>query len=124
MSLPLITAEGVVGAMNVYAHGKDAFNERAAEIGELFAVPAAIAVQNAQVLSQTKRLAAQLQTALNSRAVIDRAIGIVMSRSGGTAEQAMDKMRTLSQNDHRKLSAVAQSILDEAVRRAEARHGG
>jgi len=89
----------------------------------LFAVPAAIAVQNAQVLSQTKRLAAQLQAALNSRAVIDRAVGIVMSRSGGTADQAMAKMRTLSQNDHQKLSAVAQSILDEAVRRAEARRG-
>ena len=80
-------------------------------------------MQNAQVLSQTKRLAAQLQAALNSRAVIDRAVGIVMSRSGGTADQAMAKMRTLSQNDHQKLSAVAQSILDEAVRRAEARRG-
>lgn len=57
-----------MGAMNIYAHCKAAFNERASEIGELFAVPAAIAVQNAQVISQTKRLAAQLRAALNSRA--------------------------------------------------------
>jgi GAF domain-containing protein len=52
LSLPLITHEGVVGAMNVYAHDRNAFDDRAATLGELFAVPAAIAVQNAQVLAQ------------------------------------------------------------------------
>ena len=44
LSLPLLTPDGVFGAMNVYAHGKDAFDERAERIGELFATPAAIAV--------------------------------------------------------------------------------
>lgn len=77
LSLPLITPEGVVGAMNIYARGKGAFDTRAAELGQMFAVPAAIAVQNAQVLAEAKRLA-----------------------------------------------DVAQGIVDEAVRRAEARHGG
>ena len=50
LSLPLISAAVVVGAMNVYAHSKEAFNERSEHLGRLFAVPAAIAVQNAQVL--------------------------------------------------------------------------
>jgi hypothetical protein len=39
MSLPLITPDGVVGAMNVYAHGKNSFDDRAAELGEIFATP-------------------------------------------------------------------------------------
>ena len=39
LSLPLLTADGVVGAMNVYAHAKDAFDDRAEQLGELFAVP-------------------------------------------------------------------------------------
>ena len=56
--------------------------------------------------------------------MIDRAVGIIMSRSGGTAEQALAKLRRSSQKDHKELSAVAQRILDEAVRLAEARHGG
>ncbi len=124
LSLPLITGGRVVGAMNIYAHRRDVFNERAAEIGELFAVPAAVAAQNAQVLSQARRLATQLQATLNNRAVIDRAVGIIMSRSGGTAEQALAKLRTSSQKDHKELSAVAQRILEEAVRLAEAGHGG
>jgi GAF domain-containing protein len=123
LSLPLITPDGVVGAMNVYAHGKHAFDERAAELGEIFAIPAAVAVQNAQVLAQTQRLAAQLQSALESRGVVDRAVGILMSRSGGTEHEALDRLRTLSQNEHRKLTVVAGHIVDEAVRRAKARSG-
>ena len=122
VSLPLVTEEGVVGAMNVYAHGKNAFTENAGRIGELFAVPAAIAVQNAQVLAQTKRLATQLQAALSARGVVDRALGIMMSRTGGTEAEAMDRMRALSQQRHEKLVQVATTIVDEAVRRARALH--
>ena len=122
LSLPLITAEGVVGAMNVYAHDRAVFDERAAELGEIFAIPAAIAVQNAHILAQTRRVVAQLQHALETRQVIDRAVGIMMSRSGGTETDAMERLRLLSQNGHHKLATVAQQIVDEAVRRAQARH--
>ena len=59
LSLPLIAGDVVVGAMNVYAHAPDSFDERSEELGELFAVPAAIAVQNAQILAQTRRLAVE-----------------------------------------------------------------
>ena len=121
LSLPLLTPDGVFGAMNVYARGRDAFDEHAARIGELFAVPAAIAVQNALVLAQTKRLAATLQAAVTARAVIDQAVGILMSRSGCTADEAFDRLRRLGQTRRLKLAVVARSILDDAVARARAR---
>ena len=107
--------------MNVYAHDKDGFDERAERIGELFATPAAIAVQNAQVLAATKRLAASLQAALTAQATIDQAVGILMSRAGCTADEAFDRLRQLSQTRNTKLTVVAQSLVDEAVRRARAR---
>jgi GAF domain-containing protein len=122
LSLPLVTVDGVVGVMNVYAHDRHVFDQRAAELGEIFAVPAAVAAQNAQVLARTRRLAARLQSALETRGVIDRAVGILMSRGGGTAEESLDRLRTLSQNEHRKLAVVAAQIVDEAVRRAQTRH--
>ncbi len=124
VSLPLMTAGGVVGALNVYARGKHVFDERAAKLGELFAIPAAVAVQNAQILAQTRRLASQLQYALESRGVINRAVGVLMSRSGGTEAEAISRLRTISQHEHRKLVVVAESIVDEAVRRARARNSG
>jgi GAF domain-containing protein len=122
LSLPLLVSDRVVGAINVYAREKQAFDEHAAELGELFATPAAVAVHNAQVLAQARALAAQLQTALSSRPIIDQAIGILRGRSGGTAEEAFDTLRQMSQTDHVKLLDVAQKMVDEAVRRARARH--
>jgi AmiR/NasT family two-component response regulator len=53
--------------------------------------------------------------------VIDRAVGIIMSRSGVTEGEALDRLRSLSQSEHHKLAEVAQQLIDEAVRRAQAR---
>ncbi|BBY65825.1 GAF and ANTAR domain-containing protein [Mycolicibacterium helvum] len=122
LSLPLLLPGQVVGAINVYAHGKDVFDAHAAELGELFARPAAVAVHNAQVLAQAVALAGQLQTALSSRAVIDQAIGLIRGRSGRSADEAFSQLRAISQSEHRKLTEVAQRIVDEAVRRARARN--
>lgn len=121
ISLPLPTPEGVVGAMNVYARAKHAFDDRATELGELFALPAAIAVQNAQVLAQSQRLTQRLQTTLGEQQVVERAIGIMLSRTGRTPEEALDRLRHLSQTEHRKLPEVARTLVDEAVRRASRR---
>jgi GAF domain-containing protein len=121
LSLPLLLDERTVGAINVYSREKDAFDDRAAELGELFAAPAAVAAHNAQILAQAQELTAQLQAALSSRPVIDQAIGILRARGGGTADEAFGKLRTISQADHVKLVDVAQRIVDEAVRRARAR---
>jgi AmiR/NasT family two-component response regulator len=81
-------------------------------------------VQNAQVLTQIQRLAAQLQSALQTRGVIDRAAGILMSRTGGTAGEAMARLRAVSQNEHQQLEVVAGQIVEEAVRLAEAGQQG
>ncbi|MEP7368730.1 MAG: GAF and ANTAR domain-containing protein [Dermatophilaceae bacterium] len=122
LSLPLLVSQEVVGAINVYARARNAFDSHAVELGELFATPAAVAVHNAQVLAQAQALAAQLQGALSTRPIIDQAIGILRGRTGGTSEDAFAALRRMSQADHVKLIDVAQKIVDEAVGRARARH--
>jgi len=59
---------------------------------------------------------------VNSQAIIDQAVGVLMSRSGYTADQAFDRLRQMSQTQNTKLSVVARSLVEEAVRRARARH--
>jgi AmiR/NasT family two-component response regulator len=81
-------------------------------------------VQNAQLLAEIQRLAAQVQSALQSRGVVDQAVGVVMSRTGGTAGVAMTQLRALSQNEDQQLEVVAGRIVDEAVRRAEGAYEG
>jgi GAF domain-containing protein len=121
LSLPLLLSGEVVGALNVYAHERDAFDDAALVHGETFAVAAAVSVHNARRLMQADRLATQLQAALTNRAVIDQAIGILMSRQGGTAVEAFASLRRTSQSTNVKLAQVAQDLIDEAVRRARAR---
>ncbi len=122
LSLPLLLSDQVIGAINVYAYDKDVFDAHAAELGELFAKPAAVAVHNAAVLAQAMALSVQLQTALSTRPVIDQAIGLLRGRTGRSAEEAFAQLRAMSQAEHRKLAEVAARLVDEAVRRARARH--
>ncbi|SDS37816.1 GAF domain-containing protein [Friedmanniella luteola] len=121
VSLPLITSDGVVGAMNVYAHAKHAFDDHAAVLGEAFAGPAAIAVQNAAILAQALRLAEHLEASQRTRGIVDRAVGMLMSRSGDTEHDALERLRAISRHEERKLVDVAQQIIDETVRRARRR---
>jgi len=121
LSLPLIYDGVVVGAMNIYGRKRDAFDDRAVELGELYAIPAAVSVHNAQVLDRARRLAAQLQAALDGRAVIDQAAGILMSRTGCDVDEALARMRARSQRENRKLPAIAAQIVSTAVHRARSR---
>ncbi|UXA14450.1 GAF and ANTAR domain-containing protein [Mycobacterium sp. SMC-8] len=121
LSLPLIIDDRVIGAINAYARARDAFGNHAVEVGTRFAVPAAASVYNAQLLASARERTERLQRALGNRAVIDQAIGIIRSRSGVSVEEAFDRLKRLSQADNVKLVAVAERLVDEAVRRARAR---
>lgn len=122
LAIPLtLPDDTVVGSLNVYARGKNAFDDEATRLAEQFAAPAAVAIHNAQVLSLAQERATQLQTALSSRATIDQAIGIIRSRAGGSSEEGFARLRAISQRDNIKLAVVAAQVVDEAVRRAHAR---
>ena len=95
LSLPLLLPDRVVGALNVYAHAKDAFGLDAVRIGEMFARPAAVSVHNAHLLARSRRITGQLEEALTSRTVIDQAIGIVMSRTGASPSSQTTMPKTM-----------------------------
>jgi GAF domain-containing protein len=121
LSLPLVVGDQVIGAINAYSTIRDAFGEHAVQLGSQFAGPAAVSVFNTQLLARARDQAEQLQRALTSRAVIDQAIGIIRSRSGGSAQEAFDRLVHLSQTENVKLRLVAERLVEEAVRRADAR---
>ncbi|OBB90887.1 GAF and ANTAR domain-containing protein [Mycobacterium sp. 852002-30065_SCH5024008] len=122
LALPLIVGDQVIGSINAYAASRDAFAEHAVRLGSQFARPAAVAVHNAQLLASAHERSMRLQRALNSRAVIDQAIGIIRSRSGSDAEEAFERLSRISQVENIKLHAVAERLVEDAVRRARARH--
>jgi GAF domain-containing protein len=123
LALPLIVGEEVIGSINAYAKSRDAFAEHAVLLGSQFARPAAVSVYNAQLLANASERTLRLQRALDSRSVIDQAIGIIRSRSGGSADEAFERLTHMSQTENIKLYAVAEQLVEEAARRARARRG-
>ena len=85
------------------------------QLGSQFAGPAAVSVYNAKLLADAQERAENLQRAMGSRTVIDQAIGIMRSRSGGSAEEAFDRLTRISQAENVKLRVVAERLVDEAV---------
>jgi GAF domain-containing protein len=121
LSLPLMVGEQVIGAINCYADAQDAFGEHAVRLGSQFAPPAAVSIFNAGLLAGARARAEKLEEALDHRAVIDQAVGIIRSRSGVSPEVAFSRLVQMSQNGNVKLRVVATRLVEDAVRRAQAR---
>lgn len=118
LSVPIdVTGSGteVLGALNLYSEQPDAFDEESVAATESFAHQAAIVIANAQAYWGAKELSDQLQFALESRAVIEQAKGILMAREGVSADKAFEVLVRASQRENRKLRELAADI----VRRAE-----
>lgn len=121
LSLPLIADQRLLGAINAYATNRDTFGAHAVRVGSEFAGPAAVAVYHGQLLAEAHDRSARLERALDSRAVIDQAVGIIRSRTGTDSEEAFARLTRISQADNVKLHIVAERLVEEAVRRAQAR---
>jgi len=120
LSLPLVVTTGILGAMNVYAHAPDSFDNHSQNCGETFAISAALAVQNAQIIDQTTRFVGQLETGLKGRGLIDQAVGILRRRLGVSAGEALGQLKEMSDSQEIPLVAAASSVLKDAVRRRQA----
>ena len=122
LSLPLMTGEEAVGALNLYARVPRGFTEDDEATGQVLASAAAIVLINASAYWQAAQLSEQLSHAMQSRAVIEQAKGILMARSPHlSADEAFDVLRKASQRENLKLREIAQRIVER--RRADAREG-
>lgn len=108
----LASGTTTLGALQMYAHLPAAFSATDRAQGLLFAAHAGMALENAQAHAKADDRRANLQLAMLSREVIGQAQGILMERERITAEQAFQLLRKASQALNRKLSDVAQELVD------------
>jgi len=116
LSLPMMVRGEALGALNLYAHRPSAFSPMDRQTGTLFAAQAAVAVANAQTYAASVKLVQDLRDALDSRAVIDQAMGILIARNGTNAQEAFTHLRIRSQNENRKLREVAADVVSGAAK--------
>jgi transcriptional regulator with GAF, ATPase, and Fis domain len=118
LSVPLRIDERITGTLDFYARPTDVFTDRQINFAEDFAAPVALKVHALQALVVGQRIAAGLEAALSERATIDRAVGILMSRSGGSANEAFQYLQLASASRRQSTGTVAGHLVDQAVRRA------
>lgn len=111
LSVPLRLGEGASAALNIYSREVNAFDEQSRSIATRFAPYAAVAVANMHAYQDARDMADNLQSALESRAVIDQAKGIIMERRKITAVQAFQILAEASMRTNRKLREVADHLV-------------
>ena len=112
MSTPLCIDGRGIGALNMYSGTVSAFPEDQVETAGLFAEQAAVVLANALAYDDSITLNARLEEALLSRDVIGQAKGLIMAEAGCDSEEAFGRLRLQSQQENRKLRAIAQEIVD------------
>jgi len=116
MSVGLPIKERTAGGMNVYGTADLGCDTAVIERAEAFAGYAAVAVNNAAEYARLVDHNTYLSVAMETRAVIEQAKGIIMARERCTADDAFETLSRVSQTQHTKLRAVAQAIVDATLK--------
>ena len=112
-SIPLAVDEDeqVSGALNVYARTADAFDDDTRAAAARFGPYASVAAGNLYAYRSARDMADNLQRALESRAVIDQAKGVLMERYKLTADRAFQLLARASMDSNHKVRDVAEHLV-------------
>jgi AmiR/NasT family two-component response regulator len=114
--VPLPIQDKYIGALNIYSGEPDAFGDDDVAAGQTIAAYAAVAVHNAQTFTKAGELARDLTKAMESRAVIEQAKGIIMHERRCTADEAFALLSRVSQEANIKLRDIAAEMVARATR--------
>jgi transcriptional regulator with GAF, ATPase, and Fis domain len=127
-ALPMRLREQVIGALNLFRAGPGAFDAADVRVGQALADVATISLLHERSMRHSDTLNEQLQTALNSRVVIEQAKGKLAERLGLDMDQAFGLLRDHARNRNLRLSDLAQALIDGSatlpgptIRRSEQR---
>lgn len=118
LSIPINAREEGLGALNLYARTRAAFDDESAARLARFSTHAGVVLSNARAYRESVERGKNLNKALDSRATIDIATGILMARGGQTPEGAFQMLVNASQRENRKLREIAAEIVERTAQRS------
>jgi GAF domain-containing protein len=112
-ALPMRLRDQVIGALNLFRGTAGAFDAEVVHVGQALADVATIGLLHERSMRRTDTLNEQLQTALNSRVIIEQAKGKLAERLGIDVDQAFDLLRDQARNRNQRLSVLARAFVDD-----------
>jgi transcriptional regulator with GAF, ATPase, and Fis domain len=111
-ALPMRLRDQVIGALNLFRAGPGAFDPADVRVGQALADVATISLLHDRSMRRSDTLNEQLQTALNSRVIIEQAKGKLAERLGLDMSQAFTLLRAHARSSNLRLSDLAQAVID------------
>jgi transcriptional regulator with GAF, ATPase, and Fis domain len=110
-ALPMRLRSEVIGALNLFRTSPGELNESALQTAQALVAVATIGLLQERSIRHQEILTEQLQTALNSRVVIEQAKGLVAERLGLDMQGAFSALRGHARAHNLKLSDVARAVV-------------
>ena len=111
-ALPMRLRADVIGALNLFGAVPGALDEDTVRLGQALADVATIGLLQARAIRHRETLAEQLQTALNSRVIIEQAKGVIAERRRLDMDQSFSLLRGAARTSNRRLSELARAVVD------------
>ena len=112
VGIPLRLSGVAVGAVDLYAVGHRAWPAEDLEAAVVLADMITAYLINASKIRQQEQLTEQLQSALESRTVIEQAKGVIAARNGVSVDDAFDRIRRHARTHHVTVRAVSDAIVN------------
>ncbi|WP_300613335.1 GAF and ANTAR domain-containing protein [Trebonia sp.] len=109
-ALPMRLRDQRLGALNVFCAEHASLDADTAALGQALADAATIGIVHQRAMARSEVIAEQLQTALNSRILIEQAKGFLAERLHVTVEDAFAVLRGYARDHNRKLTDVAADV--------------
>lgn len=111
-ALPMRLRDQVIGALNLFTGIGQRLDQSSIAIGQAMADVATIGLLHERTLREKTVLSEQLQTALQSRILIEQAKGVIAARADITIAEAFDRLRGHARSNGLGLTVVATAVID------------
>ncbi|WP_280390735.1 GAF and ANTAR domain-containing protein [Nocardia brasiliensis] len=114
-ALPMRLRADRVGALNLFSYGETRLSEDDLVVGQAMADIASIAILRARQLADHKTVNGQLQSALESRIVIEQAKGILAAQGDLDPETAFHALRGYARHSRGRLPDLARAVVERTI---------
>ena len=109
-ALPLRLRREAIGALNLFHHTPGPLPQADLLLGQALADVATIGILQERAIRRGEVVNEQLQTALNSRVVVEQAKGVLAQHHNLSMDAAFDRLRRFSRHHNLRLAEVARQL--------------
>lgn len=111
-AMPLRLRGERIGAMNLLSRSTGMLSDSDLRVGQALADIATIGILQERLLARSDTVHRQLQIAINTRAIVEQAKGVLAERDGIDMDDAFGTMRTQARETHGRITDVARAVID------------